>query len=84
MLGLTARLTSFFKKGPTVTVTFYNVKTKENVVVEERDLRKKIFSRPTSKGTQHRYAVRATVDGVNLTKFVSKETYDTLNVPVEE
>jgi hypothetical protein len=67
-----------------MTVTFYNVKTKSNVDVEEKDLRKKVFARITSKGTQYRYAVRATVDGVNLTKFISKETFDALKVPVEE
>ena len=66
-----------------MTVTFYNVKTKSNVDVEEKDLRKKVFSRITSKGTQYRYAVRATVEGVNLTKFISKETFDALKVPVE-
>ena len=78
-----SKLSALFKKGPTMTVTFYNVKTKSKVDIEEKDLRKKSFSRITSTGTQYRYAVRATVDGVNVTKFVSKETYDSLNVPVE-
>jgi len=66
-----------------MTVTFYNVKTKSNMDVEEKDLRKKAYTRINSKGTQFRYAVRATIDKVNLTKFISKETYDALNVPVE-
>lgn len=79
MFGLSA----LFKKGNNMTVEFYNVKTKSKVEVEEKNLRKKVFSRITAKGTQFRYAVRATVDGVNLTKFISKETFDALRVPVE-
>jgi hypothetical protein len=76
-------LSALFKKGSNMTVSFYNVKTKATVEVAEKDLRKKVYTRITTKGTQTRYAVRATIDNMNLTKFISKETYDTLNVPVE-
>jgi hypothetical protein len=62
---------------------FYNVKTRSYVEVAEKDLKKKAYKRTTSKGEQVRYAVRANVNGTNLTKFISKSVYDSLNVPVE-
>jgi hypothetical protein len=41
--------------------------------------------RKTSKGDQIRYAVRATLDdGTSLTKFVNKEVFDGLTVPLEQ
>jgi hypothetical protein len=62
---------------------FYNVKTRAKVDVPESQLKKTKYVRKTSKGDQVRYAVRAHVDGTNLTKFVGKEMYDSLQVPEE-
>lgn len=64
---------------------FYNVKTRAFVDVPETKLKKKTYVRKTSKGDQVRYAVRASLDdGTSLTKFVNKEVFDSLNVPVEQ
>jgi len=62
---------------------FYNVKTRSKVEVPDSDLKKTKYVRKTTKGDQVRYALRANVNGTNLTKFVSKDTYDSLNVPME-
>jgi hypothetical protein len=65
-------------------VKFYNVKTRDFSVVPVSQVKKKIYERKTKSGDlQTRYALRATVDGVNLTTFVKKEVYESLNVPVE-
>lgn len=73
------------------TIEFYNVKTRAFIEVPTGTCKKKIYTRETSKGTQYRYAIRATIlddgkDGLKtmLTKFVNKETFDSLNIPVEE
>jgi hypothetical protein len=64
---------------------FYDVKARKKVDVAESQLKKKTYTRKTVNGTvQTRYAVRASVNGTNLTKFVSKETYESLSVPVEK
>ena len=59
---------------------FYSVKHKRKVSVDDSEIQRKTFDRETSKGTQTRYALQAetTVDGdkVKLTKFVSKDDYD--------
>ena len=61
---------------------FYNVKKRESVEIDEKDCKKVVYKRETSKGTQERYAIRAQDDdGTNLTKFVNKETYDKLKCP---
>jgi hypothetical protein len=65
-------------------IVFYNVKTRSKVEVSENNITKRAYSKTTSKGIQYRYAVQTTVDGTNLTKFVNKETYESLNVPVKE
>jgi hypothetical protein len=62
-----------------VAIEFYNVKTRQKVQVEESSVKKVVYT-PTSQGSP-RYAVRTEVDGTPLTKFVSKATYDALNVP---
>ena len=65
-------------------IKFYNVKKRESVEIAEADCKKVIYKRETSKGVQERYAVRAKDDdGTNLTKFVSKDTYDKLTCPAE-
>ena len=63
---------------------FYDVKTRQKVDVSDSDITKTTYTRTTKSGsTQTRYAVRAKYQGRNLTKFVSKETWDSLDVPTE-
>jgi hypothetical protein len=62
---------------------FYNVKTRSKVEVPDNQLKKTKYVRKTSKGDQVRYAVRAQVNGTNLTKFVGKDVFDSLQVPEE-
>jgi hypothetical protein len=62
---------------------FYNVKTRSKVDVADDQLKKTKYVRKTAKGDQVRYALRANVNGTNLTKFVSKDVYDSLNIPQE-
>ncbi len=62
---------------------FYNVKTRSKVDVPDDQIKKTKYVRKTAKGDQVRYAVRANVNGTNLTKFVGKDVYDKLNVPEE-
>ena len=63
---------------------FYNVKKRASVEIGESDCKKVVYERQTSKGVQKRYAVRAKDDdGTNLTKFVNKETFDSLKCPME-
>ncbi|MDQ3239501.1 MAG: hypothetical protein M3P33_03180 [bacterium] len=62
---------------------FYNVKTRSKVEVPDTDIKKTKYVRTTSKGDQVRYAVRANVNGTNLTKFVGKDLYESLDVPEE-
>ncbi len=63
---------------------FYSVKHRKKIEVDDKDIRKKTFG----EGTQLRYAAVAqtTVDGaaVNLTKFISKVTFEGLKVPEAE
>ena len=64
-------------------IEFYNVKKRKKVSIDETQITKVEYKRETSKGTQIRYAFRGKDDdGTNLTKFVSKETYDVLEAPV--
>lgn len=65
---------------------FFSVKHRKKVNVPEGELKKKAFEVKGKGGNMMtRYAVvtSTTVDGdkVNLTKFISKDTFDTLNVP---
>jgi hypothetical protein len=62
---------------------FYNVKTRSKVDVPDNEVKKTKYVRKTAKGDQTRYAVRASVNGTSLTKFVSKEVFDSLQVPEE-
>lgn len=59
---------------------FYNVKKREKVQIDDSKCVKVVYNRQTSKGVQKRYAVKATdTDGMALTKFISKEVYDSLS-----
>lgn len=62
---------------------FYNVKKRESVNIDEAKCTKVVYARETTKGVQERYALRAKDnDDTNLTKFISKATFDTLKCPV--
>lgn len=66
-------------------VTFYNVKTRQKVDISDDKIRKTKYSRTAKDGsTQYRYAFRAEDNGVNLTKFVSKDTWDATEAPEED
>lgn len=66
-------------------VQFYDVKLRQKVDIPESQITKTKYTRTTKSGSvQVRYAIRAkTSDGRNLTKFVSKEYWDSLDVPEE-
>ena len=58
-------------------IEFYDVKNKKKVSVPVGDVSKVTYERQTKSGdTQVRYALKAELNGVKLTKFVSKETWD--------
>jgi hypothetical protein len=60
-------------------IEFYNVKKRKKVNIEESNVKKVTYERKTSSGVQIRYAIKAVDDdGTNLTKFCSKETWDTI------
>jgi hypothetical protein len=63
-------------------IQFYDVKNRKKVSVSESDVKKTKYERKTSTGTQVRYALRAVVGGVSLTKFISKDGWDKLNAPI--
>jgi hypothetical protein len=66
------------------TIEFYDVKLRAKVQIDESDVKKKKYERETKTGSvQVRYALRANNNGTNLTKFISKETFDSLNAPEE-
>ena len=58
-------------------IEFYDVKNKKKVSVPIAQVKRVTYERQTKSGeTQVRYALKAELDGVKLTKFVSKETWD--------
>lgn len=60
---------------------FYNVKKREKVQVADTEVKKTTYE---GKGGSVRYAVRAVDDdGTTLTKFISKDVFDSLDVPEE-
>ncbi len=68
--------------GEAATVEFYDVKIRAKVQLPLSSVVKTTFT--TDEG-QVRYGLRGrTADGRKLTKFVSQETWNSLNVPVEE
>jgi predicted carbohydrate-binding protein with CBM5 and CBM33 domain len=62
-------------------IQFYDVKSRQKVEIPESEIRKTTYSKEGSSTV--RYAFRATHNGTNLTKFVKKEDWDGMNVPVE-
>jgi len=68
-----------------MSVEFYNVKTRSKVSVAEDQIQKATLKRQNKNGTtQIRYVLRAQVDGMKLTKFVSQKDWEALNAPVVE
>jgi hypothetical protein len=64
-------------------VEFYNVKTRQKVQISDDKITKTKYERQAKDGSvQYRYAFRAEDNGVMLTKFVNKETWD--NHPAQE
>lgn len=61
-------------------IEFYSVKSRQKVSIDESQVKKVVYHPQGSEG-KPRYALRAEHEGSNLTKFISKDTYDTLNVP---
>lgn len=60
-------------------IEFYDVKNRRKVSVPASEVEKVTYERETKSGEkQVRYAVKAEKDGVKLTKFVSKETWDSI------
>ncbi len=58
-------------------IKFYDVKNRKFVTVPSSEVKKVKYETTTKKGKQQvRYAVKAEVDGVKLTKFVSKPDWD--------
>jgi hypothetical protein len=65
-------------------IEFYDVKLRQKVQIPESEVRKTTYERESKGGkTNVRYALRATNQGTNLTRFVSKEDWDGLDAPVE-
>jgi len=63
-------------------IEFYDVKVRAKVKIEESQVKKTTFE---TKNGQVRYGLRAkTEDGRNLTKFVSKADWESLDLPEEE
>lgn len=63
-------------------IEFYDVKKRAKVSVSASQVKKAKYERPTKDGgTQVRYALKAEVDGSKLTKFVSKDTWDSISAP---
>ena len=60
-------------------IEFYDVKIRQKVQIEEKDVVKVTF---TTKNGQTRFGLRGkTADGRNLTKFVSKADWEKMNLP---
>ncbi|MCL5094028.1 MAG: hypothetical protein M1355_02770 [Patescibacteria group bacterium] len=60
---------------------FYNVRKRKRVEVSDEKIKKTVYE---SRKGQKRYAARAVDDdGTMLTKFISKEMFDGLDVPME-
>lgn len=67
-----------------MSVSFYDVKTRQAVEVSESDVTKTKYERTTKDGkVQVRYALRGKFEGRNLTKFVNQATWESMSAPVE-
>ena len=67
-----------------MSVTFYDVKSRQSVEVADGDVSRTKYERTTKDGkVQVRYALRGKYEGRNLTKFVSEVTWNATVAPVE-
>ena len=68
-----------------MSVTFYDVKNRAKVEVQDSQIRKTSYSSNTKSGAVRvRYAFRGKLaDGRNVTKFCTKADWDAMNVPQE-
>ena len=57
---------------------FYNVKTRQKVIIPESNISKRTLVQQTGR---HTYAVTGEEDGTKLFRFVTKDQYDALQVP---
>ena len=65
-------------------IQFYDVKNRKKVSVSDKEVKKTKYERQTKDGgTQVRYALRAMLGGVKLTKFVSQKDWESLDAPIE-
>jgi hypothetical protein len=66
-----------------MSVSFYDVKTRQKVDVPESDVKKTKYERTTKAGkVQVRYALRGSYQGRNLTKFVGQADWEAFDGPV--
>ncbi|OGK43873.1 hypothetical protein A2957_00425 [Candidatus Roizmanbacteria bacterium RIFCSPLOWO2_01_FULL_38_11] len=64
-------------------IEFYDVKNRQKVKVPSSQVKKTKYTRKTKSGSiQTRYALKAELNGVRLTKFVSQEMWDSLDAPM--
>lgn len=67
-----------------MSVTFYDVKSRQKVEVQDGDVTKTKYERTTKDGkTQVRYALRGKYEGRNLTKFVGEADWRATSAPEE-
>jgi hypothetical protein len=67
-----------------MSIQFYDVKSRQKVDIPESDVRKTVYEQKAKDGgVNKRYALRATYQGTNLTKFVKQADWEALNAPVE-
>lgn len=63
------------------TVEFYDVRKREKVAVPMSAVKRTKYATERGGKVQYRYALKAEHDGSKLTKFVSKEVWDSTDVP---
>ena len=64
-------------------IEFYDVKKREKVQIPESEVRKTTYEKEGKDGKVNvRYALRATNEGTNLTKFVKQSDREALDAPV--
>jgi hypothetical protein len=65
-------------------IQFYDVKSRQKVDIPESEVRKTKYElQAKNGGVNTRYALRATYQGTNLTKFVKQADWEALSAPEE-
>ncbi len=62
-------------------IQFYDVKNKRKVFVEENNIQKAKFFTNNKGKPRTTFALKAELDGVKLTKFISENDWNNLDVP---